>query len=34
MARSYTPDELVTRTFLLTIVGIGLWIAAVFLFVL
>jgi len=34
MAKSYTPDQLVSRTFLLTMVGIGLWIAAVFLFIL
>jgi hypothetical protein len=34
MAKAYSPDELATRTFLITVAGIGAFIAAVFLFVL
>ena len=34
MAKEYTPEDLVGRTFVLTMVGVGLFIAAVFLFVL
>lgn len=34
MAKAYSPDELATRTFLITVAGIGVFIAAVFLFVL
>jgi hypothetical protein len=34
MAKAYLPDELATRTFLLTAAGIGTFIAIVFLFVL
>jgi len=34
MAKAYSPDELATRTFLITVTGIGAFIAAVFLFVL
>jgi hypothetical protein len=34
MAKEYTPEELVGRTFFITMVGIGLFIACVFLFVL
>jgi hypothetical protein len=34
MAKAYSPDELATRTFVITVAGIGAFIAAVFLFVL
>jgi hypothetical protein len=34
MAKAYSSDELATRTFLITLAGIGVFIAAVFLFVL
>jgi hypothetical protein len=34
MAKDYSPEELVTRTFGLTMAGVGLFIAAVFLFIL
>jgi hypothetical protein len=34
MAKSYTSEDLVSRTFVITMVGIGLFIAAVFLFIL
>jgi hypothetical protein len=34
MAKEYTPEGLVGRTFFITMVGIGLFIAAVFLYVL
>lgn len=33
MAKEYRPNELATRTFVITMVGVGLWIAASFLFV-
>ncbi len=34
MAKEYTAEELVGKTFLIMIVGVGLFIAAVFLFIL
>jgi len=34
MAKEYTAEELAHKTFLITMVGVGLFIAAVFLFVL
>ena len=34
MAKERSPDQLAYRTFVLTMVGVGLWIAAVFVFVL
>jgi len=34
MGKDYTAVELVDRTFLITMVGVGLFIAAVFLFIL
>ena len=34
MAKEYSPEELVGRTFWITMVGVGLFIAAVFVFVL
>jgi hypothetical protein len=34
MAKDYTPEELAYRTFGITVTGIGLFIAAVFLFIL
>ncbi|GEM_PF-2122783 len=34
MANEYTPEELVARGFLITVVGIGLFIGIVFLYVL
>ena len=34
MAKAYTSEELVSRAFVITMVGIGLFIAAVFLFIL
>ena len=34
MAKEYDPDDLAWRTFLITAVGIGAFVAAVFLFVL
>jgi len=34
MAKDYTPEELVNRTFGITVAGIGLFVAAVFLFIL
>ncbi len=34
MAKSYTSDELAVRTFVITIVGTALYVAAVFLFIL
>ena len=34
MAKAYPPDELAFRTFLITVAGVGAFIAAVFLFVL
>ena len=33
MAKNYSPEELVGRTFLITMIGTGLYIAAVILFV-
>jgi hypothetical protein len=34
MAKAWSPDELVWRTFLITMVGVGAFIAVVFLFIL
>ena len=34
MAKEYTPEDLVWRTFLISILGIGAFIAVVFLFIL
>jgi len=34
MAKDYSAEELATRTFLISMVGIGLFIATVFLFIL
>ena len=34
MAKEYTPEELVGRTFFISMVGIGLFIASVFIFIL
>jgi hypothetical protein len=34
MAKEYPPEELASRTFVITIVGAALFIAAVFLFIL
>jgi hypothetical protein len=34
MAKSYTSEELAGRTFVITMAGVGLFIAAVFLFIL
>ena len=34
MAKDYTPEELANRTFGITMAGVGLFIAAVFLFIL
>ena len=34
MAKEYPPEELASRTFIITIVGAALFIAAVFLFIL
>ena len=34
MATEYTPEELVARGFFITVVGIGLFIACVFIFIL
>lgn len=34
MAQNFTSDELCNRTFMITMVGVGLFIAAVFLFIL
>ncbi len=34
MAKAFSSDELVNRTFGVTMVGVGLFIAAVFLFIL
>jgi hypothetical protein len=34
MAKTYSPDELATRSFVIAVAGIGTFIAAVFLFVL
>ncbi len=34
MGKEYTSEELVNKTFLVTMVGVGLFIVAVFLFIL
>jgi len=34
MAKTFSSEELVNRTFIVTMVGVGLFIAAVFLFIL
>lgn len=34
MGKEYSAEELVGRTFVITMVGVGLFIAAVFLFIL
>ena len=34
MAKEYTPEDLVFRTFMISILGIGAFIAVVFLFIL
>jgi hypothetical protein len=34
MGKNYTAEELVGRTFFITMVGVGLFIATVFLFIL
>jgi hypothetical protein len=34
MAKAYSSDELATRTFVITIAGVGAFIAAVFIFIL
>jgi len=34
MGKEYTSDELVGKTFYITMVGVGLFIASVFLFIL
>ncbi len=34
MAKTYAPDELATRTFLITIAGVLAFVLAVFLFIL
>jgi hypothetical protein len=34
MAKTYAPDELARRTFLITTAGVGTFIAVVFLFIL
>ena len=34
MAKAYPPEEYATRLFLITMAGVGAWIAVVFLFVL
>ncbi len=34
MAKSYEPEDLATRTFLITTAGIGAFIAVVFIFIL
>jgi len=34
MAKAFPPDELATRTFVITTVGIGLFIACVIIFIL
>jgi len=34
MAKAYSSDELATRTFLITIAGVGAFIATVFIFIL
>jgi hypothetical protein len=34
MAKQYEPDDLASRTFLITMAGVGAFIAVVFLFIL
>jgi len=34
MAKQYEPEDLATRTFLISMAGIGIFIAVVFLFIL
>jgi hypothetical protein len=34
MAKAYSPDELADRSFLLTVVGVAAFVAAVFFFIL
>ena len=34
MAKTYSPDELATRSFLITMAGVGAFIAVVFIFIL
>jgi len=34
MAKAYTPEDLIFRTFAITMTGIGLFIAVVFIFIL
>lgn len=34
MAKTYTPEDLASRTFLITMAGVGAFIAVVFLFIL
>ena len=34
MAKEYTPEDLATRTFVISMAGVGLFIAVVFLFIL
>ncbi len=34
MARAFSPEELASRTFTITMVGVGAFIAVVFLFIL
>jgi len=34
MAKAYPPDEYAARLFLITMAGVGAWIAVVFLFIL
>jgi hypothetical protein len=34
MAKAYSPEDLATRTFVVSVLGIGAFIAAVFLFIL
>jgi hypothetical protein len=33
MAKAYPPEEYATRLFLITMAGVGTWIAVVFLFI-
>ena len=33
MAKAYPPDEYATRLFLISMAGVGAWIAVVFLFI-
>jgi hypothetical protein len=34
MGKTYEPDDLATRTFLISMAGVGIFIAVVFLFIL